>query len=439
MTEAVPVTISVHPMRESREKILRSIANTGYLSVWEGSVRSGKTATALMAFALYVTRSPGRTFLMSGRTIQTIEANCILDDYGLLNLIPGARYTHIGESRAIVFKVCSPNGRMVEKRIRVAGAADIRAYMTIRGNTYSGWFADEINMHDKAFVVEALNRTAMSPDRRHFWTLNPDNPHHWIYTDYLDRYDAMNADERRKLGGYRWWHFTPQDNPAMTPTMLDSLEMQYPKGSYLYDRYILGLRCVAEGLVYPKVTESYFRDFDIKQVDVRYCAIDFGADHPTVMLFGGIFGGNRYDWRIVAEYFDEKSDKTTYDHYCGYLDVCRRLGVDPAKVRIAIDPAAKALRLEFLKHSLQVVKAKNDVLPGIEFTRSLIYDGRLSFHSDVKKHGLAEFGSYAWDPKASERGEDKPIKIHDDWLDTLRYFAYTHVRPVIGYDKERIA
>ena len=88
-------------------------------------------------------------------------------------------------------------------------------------------------------------------------------------------------------------------------------------------------------------------------------------------------------------------------------------------------------------HLEKVVKAKNDVLPGIELTRSLIYDGRLSFHSDVKVHGLAEFGSYAWDPKASERGEDKPIKLHDDWLDALRYLAYTFIRSIIGYDTRR--
>lgn len=435
MSEAAP-RISIPTLPESRDKVLRSIANTGYLTVWEGAVRSGKTVFALVAFALYVTRSPERHFLLSGRTIRTIEKNCIRGEFGLEAMLPGCRYGMDGKDLAITFTVRTPEGD-VRKTISVVGASDIRAYMAIRGNSYGGWFADEINMHDREFVVEALKRTVVSKDRRHFWTLNPDNPHHWVYSDYLDVYDAMDLDERRELGGYLWWHFTPQDNPVMTPQMLRSLELQYPRGSYLYDRYVLGLRCVAEGLIYPKVGASFFRDFDKRDVDVRYCAIDFGSDHPTVMLFGGTFRGNRYDWRIVAEYYDEKSDKTTYDHYCGYLDVCARLGVDPARVQIAIDPAAKALRLEFLKHGLSVVKAKNDVLPGIELTRSLIYDGRLSFHSDVKAHGLAEFGSYSWDPKASERGEDNPIKIHDDWMDALRYLAFTFIRAVIGYDRRR--
>lgn len=442
MSEAVNtpvVTIMPHPEEESREKILKSIANTRYLNVWEGAVRSGKTATALIAFAMYVVRSPAKIFLLSGRTLSTVENNCILDDYGLLNLIPGAEYKQIGQSKAVVFTVRYHPGKRgtVRKIIRVFGASDIRAYMAIRGNTYAGWFADEINMHDKEFVVEALKRTAMSLDRKHFWTLNPDNPRHWVYTDYLDRYDAMTREELKALGGYRWWHFVPADNPAMTPAMLASLELQYPRDSYLYDRYILGLRCVAEGLIYPKVTASFFRDFDTKEVDVRYCAIDFGADHPTVMVFGGIFKGNRFDWRLCAEYYDKGSDKTTYDHYAGFLDMCRRLDVDPARIIIAIDPAAKTLRMEFEKHKLKVVKAKNDVLPGIDFVRACVYDGVLSFHSSMT-NTLTEFGTYSWDPKAAERGEEKPIKLNDDCMDAVRYFAYTHMRPVVGYKVKKV-
>lgn len=433
MTAEAETHISLPTMPESRDKVLRSIANTGYLTVWEGAVRSGKTVFALVAFALYVVRSPETRFLLSGRTIRTIEKNCIRGKFGLEAMLPGCRYGMDGKDLAIAFTVRGPDGP-IQKTISVLGASDIRAYMALRGNSYGGWFADEVNMHDEEFVVEALKRTVVSKDRRHFWTLNPDNPHHWVYTDYLDLYDAMGDAERRELGGYRWWHFTPQDNPAMTPRMLRSLELQYPKGSYLYDRYVRGLRCVAEGLIYPRVDASYFRDFDIRDVDVRYCAVDFGADHPTVMIFAGPYKGNRYDWRCVAEYYDKGSDKTTYDHYCGFLDMCSKLGADPSKIQVAIDPAAKTLRLEFGRHGLSVVKAKNDVLPGIEFTRNMIYDGRLSFHPGMVRT-REEFGSYSWDPKASDRGEDRPIKVHDDCMDALRYLAYTFMRLMIGYER----
>ena len=84
------IEIQLHPDRESREKALRSMANLGYLNVWEGAVRSGKTVFALCAFAIYAVRSKETSFLLSGRTVKTIEKNCITEDYGLLNLIPGS-------------------------------------------------------------------------------------------------------------------------------------------------------------------------------------------------------------------------------------------------------------------------------------------------------------------------------------------------------------
>ena len=412
---------------ESFEKSLSSIYNTGFLNVWEGAVRSGKTVYALIAFLNYVKHSDENVFLLSGRTLPTIEKNCILGEYGILSLVPRAEYHKIGNSNAITFRA---RGRL--KTIFVSGASDIKSYMALRGNTYAGWFADEINMHDERFVEEALNRTVKSSDRKHFWSLNPDNPNAWVYSGYLDRYDAMSDEERAELGGYHWWHYVPTDNPSLTPQMLRAMELQYPKGSYLYQRYILGLRVMAEGLIYPQVTAALFRpEEDMVGTDIRYCAIDFGATHATCMLFGGMFKGNRMDWRIVAEYYDENSDKTTYDHYCGFMDVCQRLGVDPNSIYIAIDPAAKVLRQEFAKHGLSVQKAKNDVLPGIEYTRNVLYNGTLVLSRAVIGM-LKEFASYSWDEKASERGDEKPVKQNDDRMDALRYFAYTFMKPFTG-------
>ena len=37
----------------------------------------------------------------------------------------------------------------------------------------------------------------------------------------------------------------------------------------------------------------------------------------------------------------------------------------------------------------------------------------------------AEMQSYAWDEKAAERGEEKPVKQMDHGLDALRYFVKT--------------
>ncbi|MGW4825734.1 PBSX family phage terminase large subunit, partial [Streptomyces sp. NPDC004227] len=50
--------------------------------------------------------------------------------------------------------------------------------------------------------------------------------------------------------------------------------------------------------------------------------------------------------------------------------------------------------------------------------------GRLKVHSSCREL-IAEISGYAWDDRAAEKGEDKPIKAADHSCDALRYAAYT--------------
>jgi phage terminase large subunit len=70
------------------------------------------------------------------------------------------------------------------------------------------------------------------------------------------------------------------------------------------------------------------------------------------------------------------------------------------------------------------VKAKNDVLDGIRATQVAMNKGSIYFSSKCKNL-FTEFASYIWDEKATERGEDKPVKQFDHACDALRYFVYT--------------
>lgn len=427
MSEAIE--IMVHPDPERARKALDSVVNTGNINVWEGAVRSSKTVIALMAFVQYIRRSPETRFLISGRTIGTIEQNCILGDFGILNMIPGSRYGRIGEKRGVMFKIRSGD-RILTKTVIVYGASNIRDYMALRGQSYGGWFADEINMHDKEFVTEALKRTAASKDRKHFWTLNPGGPKDWIYTDYLDRYDAMTEEEREAMGGYHWWHFTPQDNPSMTETMLAALELQYPKGSMSYDRYILGKRALAEGLVFP-----FFDDTCIREppagLKVRYAGIDFGTVHPTAM---GWYGRDKETgvWYKVREWVATPEDSarmTTAD----YMDIFERItedlgGVPRMNLTIDYGGGGEALAREAEKRRWMPVNPDKSVLDGIATMARMLSTHRL-FISPACMDTIQAIRIYRWDQKASERGEDKPVKQDDDPVDETRYVCSTFIEP----------
>ena len=85
----------------------------------------------------------------------------------------------------------------------------------------------------------------------------------------------------------------------------------------------------------------------------------------------------------------------------------------------------------------KIIKAKNDVLDGIRFTGTLLNIGQILFHTRCK-NTIKEFGSYIWDVKACERGEDKPIKQHDHAMDAVRYFCYTIIRDAAPRINRRI-
>jgi PBSX family phage terminase large subunit len=120
---------------------------------------------------------------------------------------------------------------------------------------------------------------------------------------------------------------------------------------------------------------------------------------------------------------DEERQKTDSE-YADDLD--RWLGgIKP--VKIIIDPSAASFIAELKKRGYAIKKAKNDVLDGIRFVASLLNQGKISI-SDQCPNTIKEFGSYIWDQKASERGEDKPVKQHDHAMDAFRYFCYTIIR-----------
>lgn len=417
--------MTIEGLKPFGPKVMRRIMCTDALQFYEGPVRSGKTQASILSMLYYIATNPVSIGIISGNTVASVTRNVIKSKMGLLDLCPGSSIVTRDNATQVIIPTL--HGDVM---IYVFGGGKSNSEDQLRGLTADFWYADEITKHHMSFINEAMARLAASDHPYMVWTSNPDNPYNPIYTDHTDRYLRMTPEEKKAFGGYHEFHFVLEDNPIMTPDKIAALKLRYH--DHEYERKILGLRCMAEGLIYPKVNASFFRDFDISKVDIRYCAIDFGTDHPTVMVFGGMFDRNKQDWRMVAEYFDEKSDKTTYDHYVGFLDMCKKLGADPNRITIAIDPAAKVLRQEFVQHGLHAVRAVNDVLPGIDFTRRAIYEGRMIFHKSMKKT-LKEFGTYSWDPKASERGEDKPIKIYDDCMDTVRYFGYTFIRPMVKW------
>jgi len=378
-------------------------------------VRSGKTVASSLAWINYLAHSPESVFIMSGRSQGSLFRNVIGGEFGLLAMLGNEAEYRTNREGNRVLLINTPNG---VKQCYCFGANDARAYGPLRGLTAGGWYADEINMHDRLFVEEALRRTIISRDRKHFWTLNPDTPKHYIYTDYLDKY------QQEGLPGFHLWHFTLEDNLAITPERKAELVAQY--SGVFYDRYILGLRVVAEGVIYGAALspENYYtqetRPQGLEYLAQRTIAVDYGTTNPCVFL--DIFDDGDVLWVDREYYWDskrEKREKENAEYADDFLAFQAAYPDHPGSA--LVDPSANSFILTLRNRGVLVREAKNDVLEGIRFVASLIKRRKMRFNRDTCPNTCQELHAYRWNEKAAALGVEEPVKENDHSCDPLRY------------------
>ena len=404
------------------ERVQKSIKQTGYLNIWEGSVRSSKTVASLLAWMLYVIASPEKVFLMSGKTQGTLFRNCIGGDYGLIALSAGvAEYKTDSNGLKYV--------QLLGNVIYCAGANDKVAYEKVRGMTIGGWYADEANLHPQSFVEEALRRSIVSKDRRNFWTLNPDTPEHWIYADYLDKY------EKDELPGYNYHHFTLDDNPSISEERKEELKRQY--SGVFYDRYILGLRVRAEGGIY----KSFDNEKNVRPItdDIRgsiimaEVGIDFGGNQSaTAFNLVGYTAGMQKVY-VLDEFYDTVNAGTTSLKNNFRLHIEKWKAIYPFLADVFCD-SSESLLIKTLRNMALPVNVrtawKREIIDRIRLEDMLISTGRLIIGEHCT-HTISAFKNAVWDESEQDdvRLDDGTTNI--DSLDATEYCLERHMKELI--------
>ena len=404
------------------EKARLSIFEADFLNVWEGSVRSMKTITSLFGWMLYVIQSAGRTFVMAGNTLGSLSRNCIDGEFGLLSLSGGTmRKTRDADGSTVI--------RISDKTIYLFGADDIRAYRKLRGLSPTGIYNDEVNLQHKDFVVECFNRTIASKERRHYWTLNPEAPSHWIYKDYIDKY----RDE--KLPGYKYWHFNMDDNPALTEERKAELKTQY--SGLFYRRFILGERVRAEGSCYPSfgahcVIDQMPEDWRIMFVQIGF---DIGGNKSATSLtatgFVRIPGQSRLAIVVLRELYDTEN-KSTESVLANYKDFvlkvkaqwqCADCYIDSAEQLIL--KSARNLGMLNVHNSL-----KRPIVDRVRFVDVMMSQGRL-FILKQCKHTIEAIESAVWDEKSAKETRLDDGTTNIDSIDSLDYSIESRMAEVL--------
>ena len=376
----------------------------------DGAIRSGKTLSMSLSYVMWAMASfDGENFGMAGKTIGSFRRNVLNP---LMPMLKSRGY-QADYSRSDNMLTVTWGDK--ENYFYVFGGKDERSQDLIQGITLAGMFFDEVALMPQSFVNQATGRCSVTGSK--FWfNCNPDGPYHWFKTDWIDK-----AKEKNLL----YLHFTMDDNLSLSEKVRERYRGMY--SGVFFKRYILGLWCMAEGIIYDMFdTKIHTKPLEeIKPVLIdgnRYVSCDYGTQNATVFLLWN--KGTDGVWYCTREYYysgrDNNKQKTDAEFADDFIE-----WIGDTKIRaMIVDPAAASFIAELRKRGVKVLKARNDVLDGIRQVATWLNLRKLCIAAECK-NTIKEFGSYIWDEKAAERGEDKPVKTADHAMDAIRYFVYT--------------
>lgn len=376
----------------------------------DGAIRSGKTVCMSLSFIMWAMyRFKGQNFAMCGKTIGSFRRNVLF----WLKLMLKSRGYRVLDHRSDNLVEIS-RGK-VTNYFYIFGGKDERSQDLIQGITLAGVFFDEVALMPESFVNQATGRCSVDGSK-YWFNCNPDGPYHWFKTNWIDEAKKKNLIVL---------HFTMEDNLSLSEQIKARYRSMY--SGVFYKRYILGLWAMAEGIIYDMfdVDRHVKKVVDFARLLVdggRYVSIDYGTQNAMVFLLWN--KGIDKKWYCTREYYYSGRDKGKQKADSQYADDLEKwLEGTPVKA-IIVDPSAASFITELNNRGYKTMKADNDVEDGVRLVSTLLNTEKIAF-SQSCINTIKEFASYIWDPKAADRGEDKPIKQHDHAMDAVRYFCYT--------------
>lgn len=383
----------------------------------DGAIRSGKTVSMSLSFVMWaMERFKGQNFAMCGKTIGSLRRNVINN----LKLMLKSRGYIVEDYRADNLMIVSKGAK--SNTFYLFGGRDERSQDLVQGITLAGVFFDEVALMPESFVNQATGRCSVTGSKMWF-NCNPAGLTHWFKVNWIDKRDKKDL---------LYLHFTMEDNLSLS----EEIKARY-RGMYagvFFLRYIKGLWAVAEGLIYSMFdNENLYSDEDkpksLKNIGTRTISVDYGTTNPCVFLDiwddgETIWVDKEYRWDSKSEEAQRaKNPQKTDSQYADDMKIF--MGKKPEEqCAIVVDPSAASFIQELRGRGWVVKPANNEVLDGIRAASTMIARKRIMINRNCK--GLIkELQSYVWDDKASERGEEKPVKQLDHAPDALRYYIKT--------------
>lgn len=396
-----------------------------WLNVAEGGKRGGKNVLQTLAFCEVLEYHKDKLHLIAGVSTATAKLNILdCDGYGLYNYFEGRYRKGKYENRECVYLKTKTG----QKIVLISGGGKAGDEKLIKGNSYGTAYVTEANECTQQFIKEVMDRTLASSDRKIFHDLNPKNPNHWYYGEFLNYHN-----EQQKVNnnyGYNYGHFTIADNYSIDDEKLRIIISTYQKNSIWYKRDIKGERCNAEGLIYRQFAdnpEEYIIDEAPKNIMKVIIGVDFGGNgskHSFVCC------GITSQWKelVVLESERIETENITPDilakKYVEFVELCYKQYLRP--ITTNCDSAEQVL-IKGLKSASQAKKMPNNVENALKTAINdrirglilLIAQKRLKVMRHCKSV-INAISTAQWDEKhPDERLDDGTTDI--DTMDALEY------------------
>lgn len=297
-------------------------------------------------------------------------------------------------------------------------------------------------LSDKGLRMEIFRENKRSPDFNQFagqlmsQTRSKRDRKYFSQSDYqmiAEQIDKAGFPLRDNLQGKysqilsRWNQYHPDKK---IETFREAIQANT---GFFYKRFIEGLWVVAEGAIYKDSwSDELLYDLEDEPPGLRQrgghqqrvVSIDYGTTNPMVFL--DIFDDGKVFWVVREYYWDsavqmrQKTDAEYADDLVDFIGLRN-------DAKVIIDPSAASFKAEMLKRGIWHADAEDEVNEGIRIASMILNQRLVRFCRQTTSKTIQEMQTYAWDSKAAQRGEEKPLKVHDHGPDAFRYFAKSEV------------
>lgn len=395
-------------------KQLAFVRSTAPEVMFSGAVRGSKTY-ALCAKTVARASKPGAREILCRKTLSSLKGTTmktLLEGDGQTPpVLPPGTYVHNKSTNEIKIHgggeiVCLPlvnDGQQgTQQRIGSYSATGV-----------NGDEATEFEEKDYRMLLSRASVTVPGLVKQVSLSCNPGTPSHFL----AKRFAPPGSGYTVPMAGCECISTRTHENTFLAADYIANLDRD--KGTLWYRRFVEGLWCGAEGLVYDHWDRLIHIQTRKASDMVRWVVgVDDGYTNPFACLLVGVDGdGRAHVFREVYE-----SGLLVGKRVEALRALLADMGVRADSVMV--DPSSPDLIAELRNVGLSVLPAMNDVVPGINAVQGRMAvrgDGRPRLTVDPSCENLIrEMETYQWKPN---KPKDEPVKAHDHACDALRYLV----------------